>query len=65
MKAFQVVVLPQAEADIEANARWWALNWGRPCSVIPDIAPPRSGHSPIFKANLLLYTEELMNPTQL
>ena len=26
MKVFQVVVLPQAEADIEANARWWAVN---------------------------------------
>jgi plasmid stabilization system protein ParE len=26
MMAFRVIILPRAEADIEANARWWAAH---------------------------------------
>jgi plasmid stabilization system protein ParE len=26
MKTYRVIVLPRAEADIEANAQWWAAN---------------------------------------
>lgn len=26
MRTFQVIVLPRAESDIEANAHWWAVN---------------------------------------
>lgn len=26
MKLFRVILLPRAEADIEANARWWSIH---------------------------------------
>lgn len=42
---YRVILLPRAERDIEANARWWAENHSVDQAIVPSLQSRRTWYT--------------------